>query len=67
MCVYYFVLFISNLYYYTFLLYSVQNDNKRPTLSTEMTTMKTNEAYAIHHNKENMSLHQADSIYYDIK
>ena len=49
------------------LLYSVQNDNKRPTIRTEMTKMETNEAYAIHHNKENLSLHQADSIYYDIK
>ncbi len=50
-----------------FLLYSVQSDNKRPTIRTEMTTMKTNEAYAIHHNKENLSLHQADSIYYIIR
>ncbi len=67
MCVYYFVLFISNLYIIIFFYCIVQNDTKRPTISTETTTMKTNEAYAIHHNKENMSFHQADSIYYDIK
>ncbi len=47
--------------YYIF--YSAQINSEKPHVDSEMTDMKKNAAYAIHHHKKDFPFQQKDGIY----